>query len=102
MIIHWNYLSNKFFLRNFFVAIAVDDEDEPAVEHVSVVNISSLTWLVFSVNIIELGWTNFGIIGNNLISFGRVLCIWSKFVEDDVNSHEFVFVFEVFCCFEHQ
>jgi hypothetical protein len=37
-----NYLSSKFFFRNFFVAAAVDDEDDPAVEHVSVANVSPL------------------------------------------------------------
>jgi hypothetical protein len=37
------YLSSRFFFRNFFVAdAAVDDDDEPAVEHVSVVNVSPL------------------------------------------------------------
>jgi len=103
----WNYLSNKFFFRNFFVAAAaVDDDDEPAVEHVSVVNISLFKWWDFSIdgniNVGEFGWTNFGIIGNNFISLG--LGVWTliKFVEKDVNSDEWYLFFEIFCCLEHQ
>jgi len=91
-----NYLSSKFFFRNFFVAAAVDDDDEPAVEHVSVVNVSPFTWLS---SIGGNGWINFGIIGNNFISFGRGVLTLTEFVEKDVNSDEWDLGF---CCFEHQ
>jgi hypothetical protein len=38
-----DYLSSRFFFRNFFVAdAAVDEEEEPAVEQVSVANVSPL------------------------------------------------------------
>lgn len=100
-----NYLSSKFFFRNFFVAAAVDDDDEPAVEHVSVVNGSRLI-LLFSIegkiNDGELGWTNFGTIGNNLISFGLGVLTLIEFVENDVNSDEWDLFLADFCCFEHQ
>ncbi len=100
------YLSSRFFFRNFFVAVAVDDEEDSAVEHVSVVNVSPFRWLGFSIegniNVGEVGWTNFGIIGNNLISFGRGVWALIKFVEKDVNSDDWDLFFEIFCCFEHQ
>ena len=50
----------------------------------------------------ELGCTNFGTIGNNLISFGLgVLTLIECAVKGD-NSDEWDFCFDVFSCFEHQ
>lgn len=100
-----NYLSSRFFFRNFFVATpanVADDDDDSAVEHVSVVFdekycvVKDLSWLG------EIGWTSLGKMGNNLISFGRVVWIWIEFGENDVNSDNWDWFFEIFCCFEHQ
>ncbi len=66
-------------------------------------NVSPFILFAFSIdgniNVGEIGWTNFGIIGNNFISFG--LGVWA-FGENDVDSDEWDLFFEIFWCFEHQ
>lgn len=50
----------------------MEEEEEPAVEQVSVVPVSPLRLgRVIPIDADEFGCTNLGMMGNNLISFGR-------------------------------
>lgn len=65
-----------------------------------------MRWFSFSIdgniNVGEFGWTNFGIIGYNLISFGLGFWALIEFGENDVNSDDWDWFFKFFCCLEHQ